>query len=142
MRKNSIIILVIILANIAISASPEDSYSQMEVVVVVHKSRPTLSESQIRLIFTGYMTTWPNGDKIRVMINRDTSLKEKFFYKYLNISTTQFNSIWAKKKIRDGISPPREGSSDVIKTLVASSPKYIGFIQGSELNSSLKVAAP
>lgn len=119
-----------------------ESNSQIDVVIIVHKNRPKLSRTQIRLIFTGYLTTWPNGGKIRIIINRNTALKEKFLHEFLNMSTSQFNRLWEKKKIRDGISLPREGSSDVIKTLVASSPKYIGFIQGAELSSSFRVVAP
>ncbi|MDY6935375.1 MAG: hypothetical protein SVZ03_14265 [Spirochaetota bacterium] len=141
MRIRLFLIMLLVIVYIVISLFPGNSETKDNVVVIVHKSRPKLTDNQIRLIFTGYMTTWPNGGKIRVMINRNDAIKEKFINNYLNMSVAKFNNLWTKKKIRDGVPPPREGSSDVISTLVSSSPKYIGFILESELISSVKVVA-
>ena len=141
MRKILVIIpLIFTLAGMATWFLIKDSYAESDIIIIIHKSRPKLTATQIRRIFTGELTTWPNGGKIKVLINRNNIVKPQFFTKYLNMSITDFKNIWINKQIRDGVSLPREGSSEIIKKLIAGSPRYIGFIKRSELDPSVKAA--
>ncbi len=139
MEKISLV-LILILLNIVIWFPFENSdASTNDITVVVHKSRPGLSEAQIRRIFMGDMTSWPNGGKIKALINRNESIGTNFLSQYLNMSKADFSNIWINKQIRDGVQLPKECSSAIIQKLIASSPRYIGFVKKSEVSSSVKV---
>ncbi len=136
-----LIMLIVTIVSMGSWFSLENSNAGVnDVTVIEHKSRPGLSEAQIRRIFMGDMTTWPNGGKIKVLINRNESISTEFFSKYMNMSKADFTNIWIKKQIRDGVQLPKECSSAIIQKLVASSPRYIGFIKKSEVSPAVKAA--
>ncbi len=139
--KKIFIVLILILLNMVAWFPVENSAAgKNNIVVIVHKSRPSLTEAQIRRIFIGDMTSWPNGGKIKILINRKESITKEFFSEYLNMSTADFNNVWINKQIRDGIQLPKECSSAITQKLIASSPRYIGFVKKGEVKTSVKVA--
>ena len=122
----------------------EVSFTQTgdDIVIIINKSRPNLTSAQILMIFTGFRDRWPNGDKIHVLINKDTPLKERFCSQHLHTTLTKFYNFWQKKQSREGGALPQEFSSAKITVLVAGNSKYISFIKRSELTSSVKMANP
>ncbi|MDY6933873.1 MAG: hypothetical protein SVZ03_06580 [Spirochaetota bacterium] len=109
-----------------------------DIVVIVNKSQPSLTQGQILMIFTGFKDRWPNGDRIKVLINRDSNIKEAFCSQKLNMTVNKLYNFWLKKQSRSGGSLPEELSSERIIQLVAGNPKYIGFIKRSELIASVR----
>ncbi len=140
MKKILIVVILVLLNIVAWFPAENSTAGANDVVVIVHKSRSSLSETQIRRIFIGDMTTWPNGGKIKVLINRKESISKEFFSKYLNMSAADFNNVWINKQIRSGVQLPKKCSSAITKKLVSSSPRYIGFVKKSEVKGSVKIA--
>ena len=135
-QKTIILSLVIIFITSYKIAEP--SFAQpSDTVAITNNSRPKLSFTQLLLMFTGFKSKWPNGDKVKILINKNTTIKEKFFSEVLKMTPNKFYNVWQKKQSREGGTLPREMSSAKIKALVAGNPKYIGFILRSELDSSV-----
>jgi hypothetical protein len=111
-----------------------------DVVPIINKSRNKISAVDLKRIFTGDMTRWPNGDSLRVLLNKDKNIYEAFAKNYLGMSMKRVENLWVLKKIRDGIIPPRKVSSVVIKLMVSRSPEFIGFIKRSEVGEGMKIA--
>ena len=68
-----------------------------DIVVIVNKSQPSLTQGQILMIFTGFKDRWPNGDRIKVLINRDSNIKEAFCFQKLNMTVNKLYNFWLKK---------------------------------------------
>jgi hypothetical protein len=111
-----------------------------EVVPIINKSRGKISTIDLKRIFTGDITHWPNGGSMRVLLNKDKNIYEAFAKNYLSMSMKRVENLWVLKKVRDGIIPPRKVSSVVIKSMVSRSSEFIGFIKRSELDQGVKVA--
>ncbi|MBN2159855.1 MAG: hypothetical protein JW807_10700 [Spirochaetes bacterium] len=111
-----------------------------EVVPIINKSRKSISAVELKRIFTGDMTNWPNGGSIRILMNKDKIVYEEFAKNYLGMSMKRVENLWVLKKVRDGIIPPRKVSSVVIKSMVSRSSDFIGFVRRSELDEDIKVA--
>ena len=115
-----------------------DAPAQGDVVVVVNTGKPNLSPAQIKRIFTGDVTNWPDGGEVKVLINSNSGITNQFCKKYLNMSASRLDDTWVKKSIRDGVPTPRKVASNVIVTMVSNSPKFIGYVLKSEAGSAVK----
>ncbi|MDY6934767.1 MAG: substrate-binding domain-containing protein [Spirochaetota bacterium] len=113
--------------------------AQDDVVVIANNSKGSLSASQIKRIFNGDVTNWPDGGAVKVLLNNNSGITEQFCSKYLNTTPSKLDSSWVKKSIRDGTPTPRKVASNVIVTMVSNSPKFIGFVKRSEAGSSVKI---
>jgi len=137
-KKIFIFFSITIIVGLCIS-SLDFVFAQDDVVVVLHKSRTTLAKSEIQRIFKGIVSTFSDGERIQVMLNRDRSVVEKFCRKYLNMSADRLDQLWVKKSIRDGSQVPRKLPSNVIMTMIANSKVFIGIVKRSEVNSNVKI---
>ena len=84
--KNKIILSSLLILNIiTIYITMDYTNAQAtDIVIIVNKSQPPLTQGQILMIFTGFKDRWPNGDRIKVLINRDVIIKEAFCSQKLN----------------------------------------------------------
>ena len=103
-----------------------------DVVIVVNKGASNLSKSQIKKIFKGKSKRWPNGTKLKVLLNKNKSVYSKFCKKYLNKSTRDIDNAWSKQKIRNGTPKPRKVPSSVVLMMVKNSKSFIGFVERSK----------
>ncbi|MDY6933612.1 MAG: hypothetical protein SVZ03_05225 [Spirochaetota bacterium] len=110
-----------------------------DVVVIINKTRGKLSKIQIKRIFTGRITRWPNGGgDIKILLNKDPKIAKRFCKKYLNLKPYELDDIWVKRSIRTGIPRPRKVNSVVITTMVTNSDVFIGVVLKAETNTSIK----
>jgi ABC-type phosphate transport system substrate-binding protein len=131
-------VIICICAVIAVDPTNISHAQDSDAVVIVHSSRSNLSELEIKRIFTGDVTQWPDGTQIKVLINSNGSLYGSFCKKYLNMSPSSADQVWVKKQISSGAALPRKLSSAVMKTLVSNSNAFIGFVWKSEVDGSVK----
>ncbi|MFC1670701.1 hypothetical protein ACFL20_09930 [Spirochaetota bacterium] len=110
-----------------------------DVVVIVNKSRGSLTSSNIKRIFSGKMTRWPGGGRIKVLLNRNSAIYNSFSRKYLRKSPTSVDNLWVKENIRTGVAIPRKVPSSVIKMMVSNSSAFIGFVKRSEAGTGVKI---
>ena len=111
-----------------------------DVVPIINPALPALNPVQVKWIFQGDMTYWPAGGQIRVLINNDEEIYEKFARKYMGVSARQVDTQWVYRQIRDGLIQPRKVSSVVIKMMVSRSKMFIGFIKRSQVDRTVKIA--
>ena len=138
-KKTTIILLLVIIFTASYAAVEFSFARATDTVTIANNSRPKLSYSQVLLMLTGFKSRWPNGDRVKVLLNKNGTIKEKFFSSVLNMNANKFYNIWMKKQSREGGALPPEYSSAKIKALVAGNSKYIGFILRSEADSSVKI---
>lgn len=113
------------------------SFSHAEVVVVVGAKSPTknLSKEQTSDIFLGKATALIPLDQAE-----SSSLRDDFYSKVTGKSAAQAKSYWAKLSFTGKGMPPKEAKSSAdIKNLVSNNPKLIGYIEQSDVDSSVKV---
>ncbi len=126
-----------VLTSIIVSASfvligAVGTLSAEEVVCIINKSNPTLTKSQIKKIFRASTNRLPNGKKIKVLLNKNSSVYKAFCKKYMRMSVNSVNNKWVKKNIRDGVPVPRKVPSSVVLMMVKNSKGFIGFVEKSK----------
>lgn len=112
-------------------------WAQAEVVVVVGANNPvsSLSKDQSADIFLGKSTTFTPLDQ-----PASSPLRDEFYSKVAGKSAAQAKSHWSKLSFTGKGTPPKEGrNSDDIKRQVSDNPKLIGYIEKSDVDSSVKV---
>jgi len=113
-----------------------------EVVVVdAHDPPVSLSQSQVRDVFLGRTTEYPDGTVAVPVDQPDSSpLREAFYLKVTNKSAAQARALWAKLYFTGRGVPPRQASSsDDVKKIIHSTQGAIGYIEKSALDNSLRV---
>lgn len=116
-----------------------------EVVVVVSaKSAVTvLSDGQVTDIFLGKASRFPNGElAVPIDQTEGSAERNRFYLEFAGKSPAQVKAHWSKIIFTGKGQPPKELSRDQeIKTLVASSPNYIGYIDRSAADKNVRIVA-
>lgn len=111
-------------------------------VVTGEKSALTaLDKNQVRNIFLGKVSSLPDGSNVIPIDQPESSpLRDEFYSKVANRSAAEAKAHWAQLSFTGRSMPPREstGSSD-LKKILNSTPGAVGYIEKSELDSSVKV---
>lgn len=108
-----------------------------EVVVVVGTSSPvsSLSKDQSSDIFLGKNTSFTPLDQ-----PSSSPLRDEFYSRVTGKSAAQAKSHWSKLSFTGKGKPPKEGQNSAdIKRQVAENPKLVGYIDKSDVDSSVKV---
>jgi ABC-type phosphate transport system substrate-binding protein len=109
-----------------------------DVLVVVVSSRAGsagLSREEIRNIYTGKTTFWPNNTPVRAY-NRPAGSPagRKFFRSLLGMSSSSFREHWNELQLSGGgIAPATVTSAESILARVAGASGAIGYVLESEL---------
>ena len=131
MKIKTIVMSFFITASIIIGGAVT-SLTAGEVVVIVNKSNPAISLLDIKKIFKASTNRLPNGQKVKVLLNKNSSVYKEFCSKYMKMSVRSVNNKWVKKNIRDGVPVPRKVSSSVVLMMVKNSKGFIGFVEKSK----------
>lgn len=115
-----------------------------DVVVIVSIDNPTiqLTKEDVKNIFLGRMTRFPNTDLAAypAEINKSNREKEIFYQSVANKSITKINRYWARYLFTGKISPPKRFSSyKEIVDLVSNNPSGISYIDNKYISPSVKV---
>ncbi len=112
-------------------------------VVVAGAKSPisALNKEQVRDLFLGYISSLPDGRSAMLIDQPQSSpLRDEFYLKVANKSAAQAKAQWAKLYFTGRGVPPREAvDSNDIKRMLNSTPDAIGYIEESDLDSSVKV---
>jgi ABC-type phosphate transport system substrate-binding protein len=105
------------------TAAPALAFADVYVIV---NPALNLTADDIKNIYTGEKEL-AESTKIRPQDN--SSAREEFLKKVLQLDVAKYESLWTKKSFRDGINPPtvRATDADVI-AFVKSNPGAIGYI--------------
>ena len=114
-----------------------------EVVVIVSANSPvaTLSTTQVSDIFLGKTGKFPGGTIAIPIDQMDAStVRHEFYAKVTDKSPQLLKAYWSKLIFTGQGEPPREVTdSKTIKKLIANSPNSIGYVEGTAVDSSVKV---
>lgn len=113
-------------------------------VIPVVSSRSTvsaLSNSQLVDIFLGKTNQFPNGEQaIPIDQAEGSEVRDEFYQKFTSKSAAQIRAYWAKIIFTGKGQPPKEASSgERVKKLIAENPHFIGYIERSALDASMKM---
>ena len=112
-------------------------------VVVVSAKSPVdkLTGEQVTQIFLGKTESFPSGGNAVPIDQAESSpVRGDFDSKTLGKSTAQVKAYWSKIVFTGKGHPPKEvASSADVKGLVSGNPSYIGYIEKSAIDSSVKV---
>ncbi len=120
------------------AAPPQRPAGSPDVLVVVVSSRAgssSLSREEIRNIYTGKTTFWPNNTPVRAY-NRPAGSPagRKFFRSLLGMSSGAFREHWNELQLSGGgIAPATVTSAESILARVAGASGAIGYVLESEL---------
>ena len=119
-------------------------FSSRAEIVVVMSAKATVSnldKDKISAIFLGKTSTFPDGNPAEpIEQTEDTVAREEFHRVITEKSSSQLKSYWSKMVFSGKGNPPKEApnSAEVLK-LIAANPRIIGYMEKSEINSTLKV---
>jgi len=107
--------------------------------VIVHPDNAnTLSPSEISRIFLGKKRSFPDGsESVAVDQAEGSDIRKTFVSGVLKKNEQQIKAYWAQLLFTGKGTPPQE-SMDV-KSLIAENPSFIGYIDSSKADSSVKV---
>lgn len=116
---------------------------QAELVVVVSAKNPlpSLRSEQVADIFLGKSSTFPgNGPALPLDLPDGSAPREEFYAKVANKSPAVLKSYWSKLIFTGEAYPPKEISGMAgVKKMIAEHPSYIGYIDRSMVDASVKV---
>lgn len=116
-----------------------------DVVPVVSARSPvtSLSSSQVADIFLGKTARFPDGTQaVPIDLDEDSPARERFYARYTGKSPAQVKAHWSKLVFTGRGQPPRQAASSAeARKLVAENPSAIGYIDSSQVDSSVRVLA-
>ncbi len=116
-----------------------------DVVAIVSAKSPlaSLHASQVADIFLGKTSRFPDGTlAMPIDQEEDSPVREKFYAQVTGKSPAQVKAHWSKIIFTGRGQPPRQvGSNAEAKRAIAENPNAIGYIDASQVDSSVKVLA-
>lgn len=114
-----------------------------EVVVVVSAGSPIerLTRAELADIYLGKMNSFPNGESVVPVDQRDNSpTHDEFYGRYLGRSPAQIRAHWSKLIFSGRGQPPRAvaGDKDVAE-FVAGNRQAIGYLSPDRVDKRLRV---
>ncbi len=110
-------------------------------IVVVHAENTLswITEQNVKQIFLGKKTTWPNDRTIDIIIQEDTDAHAGFTQEVLGKTSQQFMIYWKKMLFTGKGLLPRSVKTDAeVKAFVSSNPDAIGYLSPDALDNTVK----
>ena len=117
------------------------SWADVVVVVSARSSVTRLSADNVTKIFLGKKNTYPGGGNAIPVDQLEGSVtREEFYLKVVSKSASQLAAYWAKVIFTGDGYPPRLVEGNIaVKRFVAANPDAIGYIDKSNVDSSVRV---
>ncbi|HZZ91533.1 MAG TPA: phosphate ABC transporter substrate-binding protein [Usitatibacter sp.] len=116
-----------------------------DVVPVVSARSPIarLDAAQVADIFLGKTSRFPDGSiAMPVDQSEDSPVRDRFYAQFTGKSPAQVKAYWSKVIFTGRGQPPRQAAdSTEVKRIVSDNPHAIGYIDASQVDSSVRVLA-
>lgn len=125
-------------AALAWTASP----AQAQVVVIISSKNPIskLTPDQVSQIFLGQAKTFYTGGMAEPLDLDEAPARAEFYQKVTGKSPAQLKAHWSKLTFSGNAQPPASLSSGAaVVRKVAENPRYIGYVDKSHVDASVKV---
>jgi ABC-type phosphate transport system substrate-binding protein len=112
-------------------------------VVSVRSPIARLDATQVADIFLGKTSRFPDGSiALPVDQGEDSPIRDKFYAQFTGKSPAQVKAYWSKVIFTGRGQPPRQAAdSSEVKRIVSDNPHAIGYIDASQVDSSVRVLA-
>jgi ABC-type phosphate transport system substrate-binding protein len=116
------------------------SSAQADTVLVANPGLgiSSLPKSQVTRLFLGQTDALPNGGKV-TPLNVGGDSQDQFARQVLNKSPEQVEKYWARMVFTGKARPPREIRASDVKSVVASTPGAISYMDRAQVDGSVKV---
>ena len=126
-----------------ISTITLSSYTFAEVAVIVSASNgnTSIDQASVAKIFLGKSKSFPDGAQaVPIDQNDGSASREAFNSTVLGKSASQLKSYWSRLIFTGKGTPPKQSGDDAaIKSLVASNPNMIGYIDAGAVDGTVKI---
>jgi hypothetical protein len=123
-------IITLLAANLMLAA-----VAQADVVVIGNLTAPTMSKDEVTQFFLGKSQAMKPLDRLN-----SEPIKAQFYQKLSGQDLSQVKATWSRLVFTGKASPPKElPDAAAVKRAVAADPKAIGYIDKSEVDSTVKV---
>ena len=116
--------------------------AQAETVVVVSAKSGAgpLTADQVSDIFLGKSNALPGAGQAVPIDQAEGALRDEFYQKATDKTAAQVKAYWSKQIFSGKGQPPKAvGDSAAVKSLLATNPNMIGYIDKSAVDGSVKV---
>lgn len=113
-----------------------------ETVVIVNAGNPvnSLTPDQVEKLFLGKTSAFPGGASAIPIDPPKGPERDAFYLKTTGKQPSQLKACWSKQIFTGAGQPPKEAeSAQELVSLVGKNPSLIGFVDKSQVNSSVKV---
>lgn len=117
-------------------------YAHADVVIVVNPDNKiaALTLNQVRDIFLGQSTEFPNGDLAIPADLPDSPARDAFYLKYAEKSPQQMRAYWLKVLYTGkGVPPQKTPTVEALKKLITKNQGVIGYIEQKDVDNTVKV---
>jgi len=127
---------------VSLAASPAAGADQT-IAIIVNQSNPVdnCSFEELRKIFLGAKSHWPNGRRITLVLSdpslpeRKVVLRDIYGMSEKNLNTHFIQGVFSGSILA---APKTLGNATEVRKFVFNVPGAIGYVRGSELDSSVK----
>lgn len=128
--------LVVAVAALSGSMAPPD----LVVIVSARSTAPLLRTDQVAAIFLGQAAQLPDGALVTPIDQPvGTMTRDEFYERVASKSPALLKAYWSKLLFTGRGQPPREvGGNAAVRKMVADTPGYIGYIDRSALDASVR----
>ncbi|MFY9328910.1 MAG: phosphate ABC transporter substrate-binding protein [Georgfuchsia sp.] len=131
----------LVAATLALSLCAASAMAEVVAVVSTRSSLTTLTKNQVTDIFLGKTSRFPDGSQaIPIDQVEGSAARDEFYAAVAGKSAAQIKAYWSKIIFTCRGSPPREmQNNSEVKKFLGENLAAIGYIDKSELDSSVKV---
>ena len=125
---------------IALFAFSVSLRAEVSVIVNPEVNESSISQGDIKSIFTNKLLKWEDGKKINIIILEDYDIKDFFLKKYIHKSQSQFRTYWLKQVFTGkAIMFKTVNTFEELLTEVSITPGAISFIDEQSVDDRVKV---
>ena len=119
----------LMLSMLFLACSPVALAQQAVVVANESVDNTSLTQSELRQIFTGHKQYWSNGEKIHVVVLEDVHILHKTFCREnIQMFPYQLSRLWDQLTYSgQGVTPTRVSSQEALLKMVESTAGTIGY---------------
>jgi ABC-type phosphate transport system substrate-binding protein len=132
---------IILLAVFFVCASTLGFAKSYAVIVHPDNPTPTLTAKDLKMIFLGEKSTWPDGQALKVAVLKNGEVHKEFMKDIVKLSPLKFSIHW-KQKIFTGSATVSHinffKSEDQVKEYVKNNPTAIGYISVDSVDDTVK----
>lgn len=111
-------------------------------IIIAHPkvALDSLSSNELKNIFLGKKTYWPNGERIVVVMQKSGIVHDNFLNEHIDMTAIAFRNYW-RKRVFSGVGLPPESfdsDSDIVR-YVAAMPGAISYIANNSAYKNVKI---